>query len=175
MYLDGLLIVEGKSDEAFIKSFLECDVYKTNGFDIKEEDILFLKEVSKSRKIIILTDPDKAGHQIRQKINECIRNTYNINIDIELCNKHGKHGVAEANKKAILDALQEYIIDERPKENNIEAYQLINLGLNNKNKREYICKTFHLGKCNTKAMIERINILKIDIKEIRKALEKYGN
>ena len=66
MYLNGVLLVEGKDDESLIKSFLECYIFKTNGYDLKKEDITFYKELSKRHNIIVLTDPDAAGEKIRK-------------------------------------------------------------------------------------------------------------
>ena len=177
MYLEELLGVEGKSDEALIKSFLECYVFKSNGFDLKDDDIKFLNEVSKVRKIIVLTDSDEAGEQIRQKINNKVSNTYNVFIDRKLCNKKGKHGVAESSKNSIIEALKDYIKLESPKEDKIETYQLASLGLNGesnaKEKRRYICKRFSLGFCNFKTMKDRLNILRISIDDVREAMKGY--
>ena len=179
MYLNGILIVEGKDDESLIKSFLECYVFKTNGFDIKDEDIEFLNKVSEIYKIIVLTDPDEAGDKIRKTINENVKNTYNVFVDRKLCNKNNKHGVAESTKEHILDVLKNHITLESPKYGNVTLYQLHQLGLNgdskSKEKREYICKCFSLGICNVKTMKERINLLNISVDEISKVLKEYGN
>ena len=179
MYLNGLLIVEGKDDESLIKSILECRVFKTNGFDIKNEDILFLNKASEQYKIIVLTDPDEAGEKIRKTINSKVKNTYNVYVDRNRCDKNNKHGVAESTKSHILEVLKDHITLESPKIGNITSYQLSKLGLNGnsnaKEKREYICKYFSLGICNLKTMKERINLLNISIDEISKVINEYGN
>ena len=179
MYLNGILIVEGKDDESLIKSFLEVHVFKTNGFDIKDEDILFLKQVEKIHKIIILSDPDDAGNMIREKLNNNLSNTYNVFIDKKYCDKNGKHGVAESEKKYILEALKEHITLESPKIGNLTKNDLNKLGLNgdsnSKRKREQISIAFSLGVCNGKTILERLNLLSISYEEIRKELEKNGN
>ena len=179
MYLNGVLIVEGKDDESLIKSFLDCYVFKTNGFDLKHEDILFLNKVSEKHKIIVLTDPDEAGEKIRSTINKNVKNTCNVFVDINMCGKNNKHGVAESTKEHILEQLKEHLTLESPKYGNITAYQLNKIGLNgdskSKEKRKYICKCFSLGICNAKNMLERINLLGISINDISKVLDEYGN
>ena len=68
--ISDLIVVEGKSDIDFLSSFLDADFYKVNGSAINEKDIKYLKEVIKKRDIIVLTDPDYPGLQIRNKINK---------------------------------------------------------------------------------------------------------
>lgn len=179
MYLNGILIVEGKDDESLIKSFLECYVFKTNGFDIKDEDIRFLNKASEIYEIIVLTDPDEAGEKIRKTINEKVKNTFNVFLDKKMCDKNNKHGVAESTKEHILERLGERVVLESPKYGNVTLYQLHQLGLNgdskSKEKRKYICDYFSLGICNVKTMKERINLLNISVDEISKVLIEYGN
>ena len=179
MYLNGILVIEGKTDESLIKSFLDVHVLKCNGFDIKTEDIKFLNKASETYKIIVMTDPDKAGEKIRETINKNVRNTFNVYADINMCDRNGKHGVAESTKEHILDLLKEHITLESPKLGNITSSDLARIGLNgesnSKEKRDYICAKFSLGVCNVKLMKERLNLLNITIEEIREALDNYGN
>jgi len=179
MYLNGVLIVEGKDDETLIKSFLEVHVFKSDGYNIRNEDIKFLNKAAKLYKIIVLTDPDEAGERIRKRINENVENTHNVFLDRSLCNKHGKHGVAESTKQHILERLKDYITLESPRIGNVTIFQLNQLGLNGdskaKEKRDYICKRFSLGVCNGKTMLERLNLLNIKVEEIIEALREYGD
>ena len=39
-YVDAVVIVEGKSDEALLTSYFDVDILLTNGLDIKKEDIV---------------------------------------------------------------------------------------------------------------------------------------
>ena len=179
MYLNGVLLVEGKDDESLIKSFLECYIFKTNGYDLKKEDIAFYKELSKRHNIIVLTDPDAAGERIRKVLNDEIKNTFNVFLNIDKCNKSNKHGVAESNKDHILEQLKDYLSNTPIKVGNLTPNDLSKLGLNGdsnaKEKRRYICERFSLGICNQKMLKERLNLLKISYDEIKEELDKYGN
>ena len=64
MNIDGIIVVEGKEDVSYLSSFIKALFFTTNGLDISEEKIEFLKRVSEKQKIIILTDSDKAGEII---------------------------------------------------------------------------------------------------------------
>ena len=71
--INHLIVVEGSQDESYILSFFYCFTFVINGLDINKEKINYLQNVSKVRKIILLTDPDKEGENIRNKI----KNKYN--------------------------------------------------------------------------------------------------
>ena len=177
-YIDGLIIVEGKNDLAFLKSFLDVEIVKTNGFDIFNADFPYIIKVSQTKKIIILSDSDEAGIKIRNKLNEKIANAYNALVDLYKCDKNGKHGVAEAEKDEIIRVLKPYFDVKSPKEAKYDTKMLSDLGLtgdsNSKTLREKICKKLSLGKCNSKTLIQRLNFLEIDIKELKETIDN-GN
>ena len=56
--VDGIIVVEGKSDVAFLSSFIDAEFVITTGSEISDDTISYLKERSKNTKIIVLTDPD---------------------------------------------------------------------------------------------------------------------
>ena len=50
---DGVIVVEGTNDAAFLSSFIDSIFVITNGYDLPKEEIDFLKHVQ-GKKIIIL-------------------------------------------------------------------------------------------------------------------------
>ena len=61
------VIVEGKYDKIALTSLFEGNIYVTNGFSIfnaKEKQALF-RRIAGERGVILLTDPDGGGKQIR--------------------------------------------------------------------------------------------------------------
>ena len=67
--IDGILLVEGIHDEAYLSSFLDVEIVTTNGFDIPIEEIEYVRVASIKKKVIIFTDPDNAGQGIRKRLN----------------------------------------------------------------------------------------------------------
>ena len=110
--IDGILIVEGSSDMSYLSSFLDAQYFVTNGLDISEEKIDFLLEANKVNKLIIFTDPDDAGKSIKNIIQKSINGTYTASINGLSRKNYKKHGVAEASKNDILEALKPFITDE---------------------------------------------------------------
>ena len=46
--IDGVLIVEGKTDVSYLSSFIDTFFLTTNGYDLSEEKIDFLKSLGYS-------------------------------------------------------------------------------------------------------------------------------
>ena len=172
--INDVIVVEGTNDASYISSFIEALIVVTNGYEIPNEEIDFLNHLPKDRKILILTDSDSAGEEIRKRINKIIANIENIFVDISKCNKNNKHGVAECDKEELLKVLDSFVTNKLDA-GELTTSDLLKLGINSKDKRQYIAKELHLGKCNNKTLLKRINYLKIDMKTIEKIVGKYGN
>ena len=172
---NGVLVVEGSNDASYISSFVNAIIVTTNGYEIPKEELDFLIHLPKENQIYILTDSDDAGNQIRKRLNMLLPTAQNLTVDLAKCNKNNKHGVAECDREEVINVLKEHLsfnVDV----NQIWTTSIINkLGINNKTIRDYICDKFHLGICNNKAMIKRMNFLNIKIEDVKGEIERYGN
>lgn len=172
--IDGIIIVEGTGDSSYLSSFIDALFIETNGYDIKEADIEFLQYCHKQ--IIILTDSDEAGEFIRNILTKKLPKAINVRVNSNMCNKNGKHGVAECKKEEILNVLKEYFIDEKNKTTKMSLNDLISITKGQKEIKKYISNFFHLGTTNSKEMLKRINAIDLTINDIKKeVLDRYGN
>ena len=172
--INGVLVVEGSNDASYISSLYDGLFVITNGYEIPKEEIDFLNHLPKETNVYILTDSDDAGKQIRERLNKVLNNSKNITVDISKCNKNSKHGVAECDKDELIKVLDEYACDKHTY-GNITTNDLLELGIDNKEKRAFLSKELHLGKCNNKTLLKRINYLNIKETRIREVMESYGN
>lgn len=167
--IDNVIVVEGRADEAYLSSFIDAVFVVTNGYDIPLQEIQFLNNPKLTKPIIVLTDSDKAGEEIRSRLNSILVNSINIYVDILKCNKNGKHGVAECDKQEVINVLKEHFTDSYPSKT-ISSSDLMNLDIN-KQTRDQICRDLSLGICNNKTFIKRLNCLCIK----KEDLKHYGN
>ena len=65
LHINEVLVVEGNMDKQLLEQYIDGDILITNGSAVSDEFISMLKELSKTRKIIVFTDPDFPGKQIR--------------------------------------------------------------------------------------------------------------
>lgn len=172
--INDVLVVEGSNDASYISSLVEALIVTTNGYEIPDKEIDFLKHLPKGKKVLILTDSDKAGGEIRQRLNDKLDNLENIYVDINQCNKNNKHGVAECDKNELLKVLKPYI-NEGVTQNRLTTNDLVKIGVNTKDKRDYLAKELHLGNCNNKTLLKRINYLGISLQKVNEIYKKYGN
>ena len=78
LFVDGVIVVEGKSDVTFLQEFVDAIFVTTNGSEISKETIEYIKELKKNNRVIVLTDPDSPGNRIRNILNEQIDGFANI-------------------------------------------------------------------------------------------------
>ena len=171
-YFDGIIVVEGKSDEAFLSSFIEALYVTTNGYDLPKDEVEFLKHYAGSKKISVLTDSDEAGKTIRKRINEYSFPHIDVEVDIKHCNKNNKHGVAECDKNEIINVLKEHLGCEKTLIGNISTKDLIDANVSDKQARDYLAEKLHLGKCNNKQLLRRLNFLRITKEQINEVMRK---
>ena len=153
IFLDGILVIEGKEDASYLSNYIGSEIVTTNGFDIPKTTVSYLKD----KRVIVLTDPDVAGKKIREKINALLPNAINVEVDIKRCTRNIKNGVAECDIDEVLTKLKTYITTQKDTESDIKLSDLYNLGLmNNKDLREEVCEKLNIGKCNVKTLYKRL-------------------
>ncbi len=174
MKIKEVIVVEGKSDYTFLKSFLDADIIITNGSEISKETLEYIKEANKKRGVIILTDPDYPGIKIRNKIIEYIGECKHAFIEKKKAIKGNKVGVAETKKEDVLEALENVITFKENDKETISYSDLLKLGLigskESKIKRDKVANYYHIGWCNGKSFYKRINMFNIDIKELEEVI-----
>ncbi len=172
MQIKEVIVVEGKTDTALLKSILDVDTIETNGSGITEETLQFIKETNEKRGIIVFTDPDFPGNQIRNKVMQVAPNCKHAFIEKSKAIAKGKVGVAEASKEDVLKALENVVTLEENKDS-ILWNDFINLDIiGNKKRRIYLYDYFNLGYGNVKQLYKRMNMLGIEKDDIIKALSE---
>ncbi len=171
--LNALIVVEGITDISLLSSFLDCEFVITNGSSVPRETIEYIKEVSKRKEVIVLTDPDYPGKRIRDVLDQNIANLKHAFIPKEKAIKHHKVGVAESSKDVILEALSNLTLSKNCKNGDLKYSDLLDLGLTGPNssiKRNKVEGHFHLGFGNTKTLLKRINSMNISKQQLREFL-----
>lgn len=171
--IEGLVVVEGKSDIDYLSSFIDAKFYSVNGSAVNDKDINFIKKVSKKERIIVLTDPDFPGKKIRNIINDNVENVYNAYVRKEYSIYKNKVGVAECDKTEVLRALENLKNYNSTTTSNLTYNDLYDLKLigydNSKQLRDTICDELVIEHSNGKSFYKKIKILgytKEDLKEI---------
>lgn len=175
MKVKELIVVEGKTDLIFLKSFLDADIVITNGSEISKNTLDFIKEANEKQGVIILTDPDYPGLRIRNIITNYIGDCKHAYVEKSKAIKGKKVGIAETKKEDILEALKNVVTYKKNNQKLVSESDLYELGLLGKNdsksKRKKVCDYYHLGWCNAKTFLKRVNMFGLTIKKIKEVIE----
>ena len=170
MKIKEVIVVEGKSDYTLLKSFLDVEIIITNGSEISKQTLDLIKKANETTGIIVLTDPDYPGTRIRNIISEYVGNCKHAFVEKSKAIRGKKVGIAETKKEDILLALENVVTFSDIKEGDINYSDLYELGFigkkDSKEKREKVANYYHLGWCNAKNFLKRLNMFNINIEQI---------
>lgn len=165
-----IVVVEGKTDTALLKELFEVDTIETHGLALDNKTLDLIKEASKTRGIIVLTDPDFPGKKIRDQIQAVVPNCKHAFVAKKDAIGKKKLGIAEANKEAVIEALENVVSFDVTKES-ISWSEFIDLDIiGNKQRRLQVYDLFNLGYGNVKTLFKRLNMVGISKEDILRRL-----
>lgn len=175
-----VLVVEGTSDVNRLQNLIDCDFVTTNGSAISRETIKYIKELAKTRRVIIFTDPDYPGNKIRSKIAQEVENVEHCYIKKEYAIKRNKVGVCECDEQELLRALKEIInykyVDSELKLTNKDLLEFKLIGQSDSlSRRNFVSDKIPIGKTNGKTFLKRINLLGVTKEQIKMWMEEYDD
>ena len=175
--MSDIIVVEGLHDEIKIKSvYPDAFCVITNGSEISDETLKYIKKLSESHGIIIFTDPDSPGERIRSEVLRVVPDAKCAFIHKRDAISHNKKkvGVEHATKEMIKLSLEPIYNKENKKSNNITNNDLFMLGLNGSKSsaklREIISDKLNIGRPNNKSFLKRINQIGLTLIELRELL-----
>lgn len=170
-----VLVVEGKNDVHTIKRFFDIECMTTNGSAVSSTFLEELERISKTRDIIVFTDPDYPGERIRAQISERIEGVLHAYLPKEKgISQNGKKvGIEHATKEDLVHALSHVYGHRSPQDTEIYTMQdLYDFGVvRQKERRHALCQLLHIAPYNNKQLLKKLNTLAIEREEIVKALD----
>ena len=101
-----VVVVEGICDRSAVLAAVEADLICTGGFAFGDDVIARLVRARDRRGLIVLTDPDRAGEQIRRRVEAIAGRCKHAWIPAHACTRGDDVGVEHASPEAIRGALQ---------------------------------------------------------------------
>jgi ribonuclease M5 len=174
-----VIVVEGKDDISAVKNAVDAEVFQVNGHAVrKNKSIELLKLAYENKGLIILTDPDYAGEEIRKYLCKHFPNAKNAYISRVSGTKDGDIGVENASPKDIITALEKarFSLDNSEKIFNLDLmidYNLIGKD-NSADLRALLGAELGIGYSNGKQFMAKLNRYGISLEEFEKAYEKIN-
>ncbi|MDD7306140.1 MAG: ribonuclease M5 [Peptoniphilaceae bacterium] len=170
------IVVEGKDDIRNVKNAIDCEIIATNGLAFGKDLIDKLKVINKRCGIIIFTDPDYAGKQIRKKIADQIPDAKHAYLDRKKAIKKGDLGIENASPEDIREALKKAkaLVTEKNETFTMNDLLINGLSINKeaRNRRAKLGDILGIGYFNAKQLVSKLNSFGISREEFQSAVKK---
>jgi len=156
-----VIVVEGRDDEAAVKKGVDAEIITTHGYGISQKTYRRIEEAYERCGIIIFTDPDFAGENIRKKLSGKFPKAKHAFISREAGTKDGDIGVENASPESIRAALEKMRTEVSRPDALFSMSDMVDAGLcggmDSANRRNYIGEILGIGYSNTKTFLRRLN------------------
>ena len=172
--LKEVLIVEGKNDAAAVKKAVEADCITTGGFHFTRRTIENIAAAYKRRGIIILTDPDSVGENIRNFLSKKFPQAKHAYIPRDEATANDDVGIEQASPESIRKALSKVrTLEINPREE-FTAAEMVALklsgGADSSRLRDKVGAALGIGYGNVKTFVKRLNNYGVTRAEFMEAL-----
>jgi ribonuclease M5 len=174
MKIKEIIVVEGRDDASAIKSAVCAEVISTHGFGIHEETWALIEKAYHEKGIIIFTDPDFSGEQIRKKLSKRFPKAKHAYLALSDAKKSDTIGVENATPEAIIDAVNKAKASFEDTTSIFTYEDLLAFGLtgdeDSSEKRAAVGKILGIGYGNSKSFLNKLNKYGITMEELHEAV-----
>ena len=173
--IEQAIVVEGRDDVEVVSRAVEALIIPTHGFGITAGTWELIDRAYREKGIIILTDPDFSGEEIRRKLSARFPDALQAYIPRQLATRKGDIGVENAAPEDVAEALFAARATLREKSCEVTERDFVRLGLSGaagaSEMRERVAARLGIGYGNSKAMCRMINGYGISLEELERAVE----
>lgn len=187
--IEEIIVVEGRDDTAAIKRAVTAQTIETHGFGMNEEMWKRIDRAYKSCGVVLFTDPDRAGENIRRKIKERYPLCKEAFLPRREAVKKGNLGIENAAPEAIVEALLKTrsiksagLPDEDAEEKGERLFTVRDMDLNglssgkgSRKKREKIGEMLGIGYGNAKTFLSKLNGYGVTREEFYGVVQSIGD
>lgn len=172
--LQEIIVVEGQHDKTAVLRAVQAEIIVTGGFAISRAVIDRVRLAQERRGVIILTDPDYAGEQIRRRLSQAVpgcRHAFVPRIDATRDDDIGVENASPAAIRAALSKVRTAVVEPRQE---FEWLEMLAHGLTGHpdaaRRRGALGKALGIGYANSKQFLARLNGYGITREEFEQAL-----
>jgi len=179
MRIKETIVVEGRDDTAAINRAVEAHTIETHGFGISADTWNLIQKAYETTGIIVFTDPDFAGEQIRKRIISRFPDAGQAYLDRMDALAAGDIGIENGSPEAIRAALSKCKHVNRTDPEIFSQEDLIAAGLwggpNSAERRRQAGKFLGIGYGNCRGFLKKLNQFLISKEEFNEAIHHIGN
>lgn len=176
MKIKEVIVVEGRDDTSAVKKSVEAITIETHGYGINDKTWNLIEKAYKGPGIIVFTDPDHAGEQIRKRIMQRFPDAKEAFLDIRAASKDGDIGIENASGENIRQALSKARCSVSSKKEEFSMEDMLKAGLagreNSSERRRILGRTLGIGYGNVRTFLQRLNKFGIEREAFEKAVRE---
>lgn len=176
MKIKEIIVVEGRDDTAAVKRAADVQTIETHGYGIRKQTWELLEKAYQEKGLIIFTDPDYAGKEIRRRLTEVFPKAGQAYLGKSDAEKDGDIGIENASPESIRQALEKahYTVETAEDEFSMEDLAQYGLTADPKaaKRREALGKRLGIGYGNSKSFLKKLNRYGITREEFLRQLEE---
>lgn len=171
-----VIVVEGRDDAIAVKRAVDAEIITTHGYGFSKHTLKQIEFAQERKGVIIFTDPDHAGEEIRKRISARIKGCKHAFLPREEATKNGDIGIENASPENIRAALEKVRTESSIVRREFTQSDLIKNDLIGNDKagyrRDQLGKLLGIGYANGKQFLNRLNNYGITRDEFQDALTK---
>jgi ribonuclease M5 len=165
--LQEVVVVEGYHDAEAVKRAVAAEVIVTSGYAISAQTFALIALAQARCGVVVLTDPDFAGEQIRRRISAAVPGCQHAFLSRDEATKNHDIGIEHAKPEVIREALEKarvHCADNVSAE--FDGADMIAWGLvgvpTAAQRRQALGKALGIGNASAKAFRQRLNAFKVE-------------
>ena len=175
------IVVEGRDDVDAVSKAVDALIIPTHGFGITKETWKVIDKAYKEKGLIVFTDPDFSGEEIRKKLSAKYNDAVHAYISREEAIADDDIGVENAKPESIRKAIEKALenverIERKEPIDYVKMSDLSNMGLqgdeDSKELRVKVCEKLGIGYGNAKSLCNKLEHWGIGIKELEQAIQE---
>ena len=170
-----LIVVEGKNDAHAVRLALgDVDILWTEGYGLTREKLDYIAEMANRQGVIVFTDPDTVGEQIRNRIRKYVPQAKHTYLTRKAATKAGDVGVENADPEEIRRAFANIQQDQACTTPTFTMEDLWSAGLagspSSSALRLALGRKLGIGDSNAKQFLHRLNRFGISREDFLRAV-----
>ncbi|MBR6529407.1 MAG: ribonuclease M5 [Firmicutes bacterium] len=170
------IVVEGRDDTAVLRQVTDALIIETHGFGIAKSTWELLEKAYKEKGLIVLTDPDFSGEEIRKRIVKAFPDCKHAYMPRKKAIKKGDIGIENATPEDVKKVLEKVCTVKKDAQDIFILGDLDKAGLigtpEAKELREKVGAILGIGYGNGNAMLKKLNSFGITREDFEKAVEE---
>lgn len=172
-----VIVVEGRDDESAVRRAVDAHTIATHGYGIRRSTLELIQKADREKGIIIFTDPDFAGEQIRKRLSALCPGAKHAHLSRREAEKDGDIGIENAEPADIRAALEKARCTVETAKDEFTEADLREYGLSGHpeaaSRRAAMGSLLGIGYGNSKAFLSRLNHFGITREEFETAWTSF--